>query len=103
MRHSYGFRLPFRHPLSVFRGSGSYSYCMVAFCRFTVGYLFFPIGHAWSATMQGLRGGRMTSGGRVDTEYHHLVVQGCLLGQWLCLRVSFVVVFLGHLLLVLSG
>ena len=61
------------------------------------------IGQMWSASMQGLQGGRMTSGFGVDTEYHHLVVQGCILGLWLCLCVSFVVVFLGHLFLVLGG
>ena len=51
----------------------------------------------WWATMQGLQGGRMTSGRGVVTEYHHRVVQSCILRQWLCLCVSFVVVFLRHL------
>ena len=74
--------------------------CILRVCS---GVFVFPIGQAWSATMQGLQGGRMTSGGRVVTEYHHLVVQSCILGQWLCLCVLFVVVFLRHLFLVLSG
>ena len=103
MRHSYGFRLRFRQPLSVFRGSGCYSYCIVAFCGFTIGYLCFSLGQMLLATMQGLQGGRMTSGVGVDTEYHHLVVQHCILGQWLCFCVLFVVVFLMHLFLVFSA
>ena len=103
MRHSYGFSVRFRCLLSVFRGSSCYSCCIIAFYGLTIRYLWFPIGQMWPASMQGLRGGRMTSGVGVDTEYHHLVVQSCILGWWLCLCVSFVVAFFGHLFLVLSG
>ena len=90
-------------PLTASCISGFRVSVVVAFCGFMVGYLSFPIGHASLATMQGLHGAPMRCGWGVDTEYHHLVVQGCILGRWLCLCASFVVVFLGHLFLVLSG
>ena len=102
MRHSYGFLMRFRQPLSVFRALGCRLCCMVAFCGFMVWFLSFPMGHASSVTMQGLHGAAMRYGWGVAIEYHHHVVRHCILGLWLCLCVSFAVAFLRHLFLVLS-
>ena len=61
------------------------------------------IGHFWFAALQGVGGGTADMGGGAVTAYHHHVLQSCFLGWWLCLCVSFVVVFLGHVFLILGG
>ena len=61
------------------------------------------IGHFCFAACQGVGGGTADMSGGAVTAYHHHVVRGCFLGWWLCLCVSFVVVFLGRVSLLLSG
>ena len=61
------------------------------------------IGHFCFAALQGVGGGTADMGGGAVTAYHHHVVRGCFLGRWLCLCVSFVVVFLACVFLILGG
>ena len=75
---------------------------MVAFAVSGVRYLWFPLAILVSRPSKGLVVLHPDLGGGVATAYHHHVLQGCFLGWWLCLCVSFVVVFLGYVFLLLS-
>ena len=52
---------------------------------------------------QGDGGATPRLGWGVATAYHHHVLQGCILGWWLCLCVSLVFLLLGHVFLFLGG
>ena len=88
--------MPLRHPLLVFKGLRVICAAALhfAWAHYGICGLRWPnvVSHHARAS-----GRQNDVGGGAVTEYHHRVVQGCVLGQQLCSCVSFAVLFLGHL------
>ena len=82
VRHSYGLHLQIRQLLSAF--SGSNSYCVIAVCKYTFGYLLLPLTHCGRPSCKASRVAVWRQWGGALYEYHHHVVQACIFGLWLC-------------------
>ena len=87
MRHSYGFQVRFRQPLSAFRASGCRLRRIVAFLGFMVRYLFFAIAHAQKCPSKGhwvlrcgfggVGGDRVSSSRGAELHFQAVVVFVC--------------------------